>query len=253
MGQSKRWRMKMLGGIVVGMALLALTGCLGEQRSSGALSLARPGHLKPITIWFDATANWERLGTQAGVEAILDKCVDAGADIVVVDVKPISGYVLFPSAVAPRMVEWKGARRPPEFDLLRVVCEEGHKRGLRVFASMNFFSEGHMGVPGVIERQGMVFDFPERRDWESVDWIVPAGSDKAILAPSDQGVRGNAVFVSAANPEVVRHELAILREICAYPIDGVCLDRVRFQGITADFSPCARRSPGSSSWMQLPS
>lgn len=229
-------------GLAVATAGL-LAACGGGKATSGPVSLVTtPVHRKPITVWFDATANWQRLSSREGVAAMMEKCLDAGVDVVVVDVKPISGYVLFDSKIAPRMKEWKGVSQSGDFDLLRVACEEGHRRGLRVFASMNFFAEGHLGAAGVVERHGTVFDRPERREWESVDYVVPKGAAAPQLVPSEEGTRGHAVFVSAANPDVLRYEMGILAEICGYPIDGICLDRVRFSGITADFSAWSRRS-----------
>jgi len=225
------------------LVVFLMTGC-GAVRSGRLpeVLVTSSLHSKPLTVWFDATANWERLSSREGVASLMDKCVDAGVDVVVIDVKPISGYVLYDSGLAPPMTAWKGHTRPTGYDLLRVACEEGHQRNLRVFAAMNFFAEGHLGVEGGVARHGTVFDFPERKDWESVDYVVPRGGGAPRLVPAEQGVRGHAVFVSAGNPEVVRYELALLREICTYPIDGVCLDRVRFSGITSDFSIWGRRS-----------
>lgn len=222
---------------------MVLCGCLGKTSQPASLPLTRsPYHAKPITVWFDATANWERLGSREQVGAMMDKCLDTGVDIVVIDVKPISGYVLYNSRLAPRLTEWKGIRHDPDFDLLAVACEEGRRRNLRVFASMNFFAEGHYGAPGVVGPHGILFERPDRRSWISVDYVVPEGREQPVLLPADQYQRGHAVFVSPVCPEALEYELALVREICAYPIDGICLDRVRFSGITSDFSPWARRS-----------
>ena len=221
-----------------------LSGC--QHLASGEADkslLADPSHEKPITVWFDATANWSRLGNREEIGAMMDKCVEIGTDIVVIDVKPISGYVLYNSDLAPKMTEWKGETHPEDFDLLEVAIEEGHKRGLKVFASMNFFAEGHQGSEDAgVPKHGAIFDIPERQDWQAIDYVVRAGSDEPEMVPQQEGVRGYAVFMSAANPEVVEYELALLKEICQYDIDGVCLDRVRFSGITSDFSPEARTS-----------
>ncbi len=244
-------------GAVLQFAAAVITAALFQQacslcggvggRGAAARSfsdriLANPAHQKPITVWFDATANWTRLGTAEQVGAIMDKCVEAGVDVVVIDVKPISGYVLYNSALAPHMTEWKGVRRDGSFDLLDAACREGHRRGLRVFASVNVFAEGHYGAAGIVPKHGTVLSNPERKSWLSVDYVVLQGDSAPQLLPADQVNRGHAIFVSATNPEVVGYELALVDEICRYPIDGISLDRLRFSGITADFSPWARRS-----------
>lgn len=60
----------------------------------------------------------------------------------VVDVRPITGEVLFNSKYAPRMEEWNGAPRG-DFDYLGYFIEQGHKQGLEVHASLNIFCAGH--------------------------------------------------------------------------------------------------------------
>jgi uncharacterized lipoprotein YddW (UPF0748 family) len=173
---------------------------------------------------------------------MMQKCVEYETDIVVIDVKPISGYVLYNSKIAPKMTEWKGETHPEDYDLLQVCIEEGHKRGLKVYASMNFFSEGHLGGGEAVPKHGLVLDDPKVAAWQSMDYVVLEGDTEPSIIPAQEGVRGYAIFVSAAHPEVVDYEMALLKEICQYDIDGVCLDRVRFSGITADFSPAARAS-----------
>lgn len=228
--------------IIIPVTFLASCQHLRSDAKPAALDLTvKPHHEKPITVWFDATANWERLGSREQVVAMLDKCVEASVDIVVIDVKPISGYVLYDSAYAPRMTEWKGILGDPDFDLLAVAIEEGHKRGLKVFASMNFFAEGHLGSEAAgVPTHGVVFDNPEIREWQSVDYVVLDGEDEARFVPSETGTRGHAIFTSAAKRPAVEYELNILREIASYPLDGICVDRVRWSGITADFSDEAR-------------
>ncbi len=185
------------------------------------------------------------LADRESLAALLDRCQEASVDIVVLEVKPVSGYVLYSSSVAPRMLEWKGARQDPVYDPLLAACEEAHKRGLYLFAGVNLFAEGHRGIPGLVEPHGTVFDFSDRRDWQCIEYLAPRGADHAMLVPAMESAGSEAeaaVFVSPANPDAVWYELAVLREVCTYPIDGVVLDRARFSGLESDFSAWARRS-----------
>lgn len=68
---------------------------------------------------------------------------EAGFNTVVLDVKPIPGFTLYPSAYAPKMTEWKGETLPADFDPLAELLNAGHAAGLSVIANMNVFCEGH--------------------------------------------------------------------------------------------------------------
>ncbi len=105
-------------------------------------------------LWLDGTANLERLSTRAGVAAVMERAAKARFNTVVVDVKPLSGHTLYDSKVAPRLTEWKGFRYPEGHDLLRVALEEGRKHGLKVYANINVFSDGHklVGSGRALER-----------------------------------------------------------------------------------------------------
>ena len=94
-------------------------------------------------LWCDAEANCHRLSTRAQVADIIEKARRAGINTLVVDVKPLSGEVLYTSKYAPRLGEVNGGRFPESFDLLAAMVEEGHSKGLRIHAGVNVFSEGH--------------------------------------------------------------------------------------------------------------
>ena len=106
-------------------------------------------------MWIDGTANVTRTvtrngvemredftTTQAGVAEIVRKCRAAHINRLVVDVKPLSGEVLYNSKIAPHLRQWQG-HQVPDFDVLAAFIAEGHKAGLRVDAAINILSEGH--------------------------------------------------------------------------------------------------------------
>ncbi|MCX8011207.1 MAG: family 10 glycosylhydrolase, partial [Ignavibacteria bacterium] len=98
---------------------------------------------KPKLLWFDATANFQRLSYVDSIKYYLDKAKEIGFTDVVVDVKPITGEVLYPSNIAPQMKEWQGFTRSDSLDFLNTFINEAHKRKLKVHASLNIFCEGH--------------------------------------------------------------------------------------------------------------
>ncbi|MBW8327240.1 MAG: family 10 glycosylhydrolase [Prolixibacteraceae bacterium] len=186
-------------------------------------------HQTQNLLWFDATANFARFSNADSVKKYLDKCVKAGVTDAVIDVRPITGEVLFDSQIAPRMNEWQGANRDPKFDYLGCFIKEGHQRKIRIHASMNNFVGGH----NFFDR-GIVYS--SHSSWQSINY-TPEG-----IIPITQLKKKYSAMMNPANPEVRQYLISLWKELVGkYPkLDGVMLDRGRFDGIQADFSPLSR-------------
>ena len=165
--------------------------------SGFANEVARQGGLEGRVLWLDGTANFRRLSTRANVASVLDHCVKAHINTVVVDVKPLIGKVLYDSKVALRLGEWKGQKIAPGYDLLRVALDEGHKRGLKIHANINVFSEGHKLVGA-----GPVYHQPDQQcvvyDVERI-LITPRGDRKALAVGVNRGPGPDQISVYDAN------------------------------------------------------
>lgn len=127
-------------------------------------AVTRAAGLEARIMWMDATANLDNLDSQAKVADVMEKCRRANINTVVVDVKPLIGEVMYPSKIAPRLTTYRGKQYDPNFDLLRTALGEGHKRGLKVYASINTFSEGHKLVG-----RGPAYDHPE---WQAISYVA---------------------------------------------------------------------------------
>jgi hypothetical protein len=134
---------------------MRLIGCLLGILCWGSVALAQ-GQEPKVVLWWDATANLIRVQSPQSIGCIFDKCVAAGIDTIVFDVKPLVGDVLYNSAVADRLLEWKGIAAPQGFDPLAAAVEAAHARGLKILASVNVFSEGHKYF-----RRGFAYQHPE--------------------------------------------------------------------------------------------
>lgn len=177
--------MLLLGG--VGALLSALnTPCLA-RRSDQTPEIARLVSsalgMQGRLLWIDGTANVFRrirtggttrtvdfTTTKEGVAEIVRRCKAIHINTLVVDVKPLSGQVLYRSRVAPRMTQWKG-QKIPDFDVLAAFIEEAHRAGLKVDACINALSEGHKYY-----NAGLAF---QHTDWQSVVYTV----DRGMVAP----------------------------------------------------------------------
>lgn len=181
-------------------------------------------------MWIDLSANWKTFTSPDSVAYYVKKCKDAGFNTLVVDVKGTGSAVAYPSEIAPVLKEWKGITRPDGYDYLGNFINEGHKAGMKVYASFNVFCEGH----GIFKR-GIVYD--SAKDWQSFNYVPGKG-----IIPSTE-IQGKAtVFVNPVLPEVRDYERSILVE-CArkYPVDGIMLDRTRFDNIQSDFSQYSKK------------
>ncbi len=169
--------------VAAAMGLGSISGASPADRSpSFARALYYYTGLQGRVLWVDATANLDRVTTREGVADIVARAKNAKLTTIVVDVKPISGQVLYPSSVAPRLSEWKG-KTVPDFDVLQAFLDEGRKAGLEVAASVNVFSEGHK-----MHGQGLAYARPE---WQSVVLSIrrtlraPNGSELRIRSSDD--------------------------------------------------------------------
>ncbi|NOZ57825.1 MAG: family 10 glycosylhydrolase [Calditrichaeota bacterium] len=201
--------------LVFGLLLVNLSGCSRQPR-------------QPAYLWIDAIANWEMISSPAVILEVCQQARRAGFTGLLVDVKPITGEVLYPSKVAPRMTEWKGAVSPGGFDYLNDFVRLGHENKLQVFAVVNVFTGGHRRF-----KKGIVYsNYP---DWQAVAY-TPDG-----LRPMSEVEGVEAVFLQPSRRTVQEHELAILDEIVRhYPVDGVVLNRVQYSGLETDFSESSR-------------
>lgn len=180
-------------------------------------------------MWFDCEANYATLSQPDSIKHYLAKCKEIGFDNVVVDVKSIMGEVLYDSKIAPYMGDWAGVERARDYDMMGYFIQYGHELGMRVFASLNVFAGGH----NYFDR-GIIYG--DKASWQSICY------EKGRLTPISEIKTNYNGMLNPALPEVRQYQLDILKEfIEKYPeTDGLIFDRVRYDGITADFGPESR-------------
>lgn len=211
------------------------TAAAGAAAQNGQPAMPN-GETKTKLLWFDATANLERLSSREKVAHILDRCVECGIDGVAVGVKSPCGFALYKSAVAPRMGNFMGRfQYPADYDLLQTVVEEAKTRQLKVYAMAMVFSEGRLS-----DKSGPAYTkFP---GWQSVYYDINSDGHPALMS-SEKSSKGVFVFVNPVLAQVQQYELDVLKELAAnYDVDGVVIDRCRFDGMRADFSKFSREA-----------
>lgn len=207
---------------LVSLCILLLGSCKGSVTSASE-------NMKPALMWFDAEANFARLSNPDSIDYYLTKIKSLGFTHAIVDVRPITGEVLFETELAPKMCEWKGYERK-DFDFLGHFIKKGHELGLQVYASLNVFVAGH----NFFDRGQVYSDHPE---WASVVY-----TPKGMTSITNEKQKYSAM-VNPVDDDFRTHILQVLKDLVKrYPdLDGLMLDRVRYDGITADFSDLSRQ------------
>lgn len=194
------------------------------------LSMLSSSPSKPVILWIDGHANFGALSTQSAITAMLDTAKSAGVTDIVIDVKPIDGYALYPSSLAPQLTHWQGEERNPAFPYVETLILEARSRGMKAYLAFNVFAEGHK-----IRKLGRVYEDSTLRERVMVSF-TPEGFRSMMDTPG-----GVAVFVNPARSDVRSSALAFIEELCRrFEPDGIVLDRCRYADISTDFSAVSR-------------
>lgn len=183
---------------------------------------------KPALMWFDAEANFERFSNPDSIDYYLAKIKSL--------VSPMLSSMCVPSLVKccsirsllPKCVRQGYERK--DFDYLGHFIKKAHELGIQVHASLNVFVAGH----NYFDR-GLVYS--THLEWASIVY-TPEG----ITSITNEKKKYSAM-VNPVNEEFQTHILNVLKDLVKrYPdLDGLMLDRVRYDGITADFSALSRQ------------
>jgi uncharacterized lipoprotein YddW (UPF0748 family) len=183
--------------LILGTVLMFVAS--GAALGSRANAISKQRGLQGRVIWFDADANLWELSTRKGVAETVAKCKAVNINTIIVDVKPLSGLVLYKSRYAPRLTEFGGRVYPRNYDLLRTVIDEGHKAGIAVHASIDVFSEGSQKL-----NAGPAFEHPE---WQCVQYDL----DRTLTTPdkvfhldcSDKACSSENVYLYGPDPDAI--------------------------------------------------
>ncbi len=181
---------------------------------------------KRAVMWIDGEANFARFSNTDSIDFYVTKLKSLGFTDLVVDIRPITGEVFYKSAYAPEMLEWHGANRSSNLDYLGYFIKKGHELGLKVQANLNVFVAGH----NYFDRGQIYRGHPE--------WATMVYTPEKGIIPITEEKHKYGAMVNPINPEFREHILNVLKEVVRkYPkLDGIILDRARYDGITADFS-----------------
>jgi uncharacterized lipoprotein YddW (UPF0748 family) len=196
---------------------------------------------KPRYIWIDAAANFPDFAdSKDNIRRDLVLAKNAGFTDIVVDVRPTSGDVLF-NTQKEQQVEWLGAWLPTGYtrivrtatwDYLQAFIDIGHELDLKVHAGFNTFVGGNVTSLG---QYGMLYRNSSRREW-ATQLLTESG----IVNTLNNNTTG-ARFFNPVNEDVQDYLIGLLEDLASYPdLDGIILDRGRFDELHSDFSDYTR-------------
>lgn len=204
-----------------------------------------PGEL---VMWVEQFPNALTLTSREAVASMAADVKRAGFTAIGLDVKGPEGYVSYRLSDLTHSPYITCSKNPKKhltdngFDLLQTVLDEAHKAGLKVYTSFNFFTEGNITA-------GDYAVLGEHKDWEEV---VQRPEDKGKLLAMSQSQRGRdaaagkllaLAFVNPSCREVQDFQLLRVEEVLKnYDVDGVVLDRCRYDNLYADFSHTTRNA-----------
>lgn len=206
---------------------------------------------KPRFVWIDAAANFpEYANSKENIERDLKKAKEAGFTDIVVDVRPTMGDVLFKTSAADQVEKldyWDGPNykfyeRTAGWDYLQAFIDIGHKLGLKVNASINTFVGGNKYPYGLGE-QGMLFRDADKKDWATTlnlsDGLVNAMD--VTEEQDENNLSYGTKFLNPANDDVQQFLLNLVGDLAKYDMDGIFLDRCRYNDLKSDFSEISRK------------
>lgn len=191
----------------------------------------------PCFIWIDAAANFpDFANSKENIARDLKKAAECGFTDIVVDIRPTNGDVLFKTDKC-QQVEWLGAwvtggfgkiTRTATWDYLQAFIDEGHKLGLRVYAGFNTMVGGNTNAKG---SQGVLFRDENLKNCATM--LNLSNGITSIMDASDYSTK----FFNPVHPDAQNYIIGLLEDLAAYEdLDGIILDRCRFDGFESDFS-----------------
>ena len=197
--------------------------------------------VKPRYIWIDAAANFpDYANSQENIRRDLTKVKETGFTDIVVDVRPTMGDVLFKTSAVDQVKKldvWEGSQykfyeRTATWDYLQAFIDIGHELGLKVHASINTFVAGNRYLYGLGDSQGLLYRDSSKKDW-ATSLNLTTGIANEMDVPDDAYT---TKFLNPVNEDVQNFILALLGDLAKYNLDGIFLDRCRFDNLTSDFS-----------------
>lgn len=195
---------------------------------------------KETVMWVEQYVNAGTTNTVEKLEKLMKVAKNAGITAYAVDLKGVEGYCSYRKATRTHVKYMTCTPNPKkqiemEIDFLEEFVRLAHQYGMKVYGSFNFFVEGNIttgdfaiDLPGTHPEWAEVLHAPE--DGESLRSVLDTERSCALC------------YVNPANRKIWEFEAERVREVLDnYPVDGIVMDRTRYDNQYADFSDVTRK------------
>ncbi|WP_419033037.1 alpha amylase family protein [Dysgonomonas gadei] len=211
----------------------------GGEEEPGGETTAKPRYL-----WIDAAANFpDYANSKENIKRDLTLAKNTGFTDIVIDVRPTMGDVLFNTSAVEQVKKldyWSSTgyqfyERTATWDYLQAFIDMGHELDLKIHAAINTFTAGN-DYPYGLGHQGMLFRDDTKKNWATSVNTATGITNVMDLGSDTYGTK----FLNPVNQNVQNYLLTILGDLAKYNVDGIFLDRCRFDDIASDFSDYTR-------------
>lgn len=192
-------------------------------------------------VWIEIQANKKLILDSEKFREAMEKCKKAGMTGIILSVKDTSGFVLYKSSLADHYSEFDG-KFAADIDYVAECFKIIRELGMKCYAAFDVFAEGNKK-----NRHSLMKGF--REGWQCEVYGLDEGGNAVIQKSTEEKALKTVgsiddfgeIFVNPGNKEVCSYELSLLKEFAEnYKPDGIVLDRVRYVGLSTDFSECSR-------------
>lgn len=225
---------------------LTITSCDSKDRNTPEWNWGDGDSIsstvKPRYIWIDAAANFpDYANSKDNILRDLTLAKNNGFTDIVVDVRPTTGDVLFTTNAINQVTkldywtdsgQYKFYERTATWDYLQAFIDIGHGLNLKVHAAINTFVGGTRYLYNLGDSQGFLYRDSSKRGWATTLNLTSGISN--IMDVSDDNYMTK--FLNPENEDVQSFLLSLIGDLAKYNVDGIFLDRCRFDDLSSDFS-----------------
>lgn len=194
-------------------------------------------------VWIEIEANKEWILDSDKFEEEMRHCKEIGMNEIILSVKDTTGFALYPSRFASHYALYDPSFQTG-FDYVAQCFSIIKKFGMKCYAAFDAFAAGnrkrpHEQMPGLKEDGFACEVYGLNATGEPVICKSTQAADLHTVGSIDDF---GEIFLNPGNEKVRAYVLDLLREFVeVYHPDGIVLDRVRYVGLSTDFSDLSRK------------